>query len=298
MTDAVMTTISLPSTVSDRWQELLQRYTDLPDDYDYTAAQQRTLKEYRAVRPKVLKTREVYTVPYHGPEHPTTALIGETLRTAIWDAYDLMEDITSSHQSKLQQMLQRWITHGHFGLPKPTRPAKTAQQAEQEAAQAAFRQEVEAEARRMIQHACALLRKSESPMTPPSGFHADMVIKMSWHPNRVSSNGGYWKGKPHLSLVLKNMKPDAVTLKDEYAHIEQSPVIGSFRGPWQVRLAGVIAHEVAHAAQFTAKFKRGSVFRTVGKRDLSPTHGSGWQEIYRYLRESWVNQMEGFEAAH
>lgn len=294
MANAVMTKISLPTPVSDRWQELLERYTCTPLDYDHTPEQVAVFYECIGCDRKVYKTRDVYTVPYYGPEHPSTALIADSLKMAIFDSYDLLQDITSSHETKLQQMRKRWIERGHFGLPAPKRQPKT----EQDAAQAAFREQVEAEARQMIKHACALLRKSGSPLTPPSGFHADMAIRMSWHPNRVASNGGYLKGKPHLSLVLNQMKPDAVTLKDEYKHIEHSPVIGSFRGPWRVRLAGVIAHEVAHAAQFTARFKRGTVFRTVTKRDMSPTHGNGWQEIYRYLRESWVNQLEGFESVH
>lgn len=284
------TRVSLPDDVYYRWDELLERYVTNPDEYDYTPDQVEHFRACRASPRKHLKTRTVLSLAHYGADDPRTLLSASVLKESIYDAYELMQDISFQQESVLQRQLNHWITHASFNLAAPKAPTP------KDKSLIAFRQEVERETHAMVKHACKLLQRAASPVQAPASFSEKMEVKISWHPNRRRSNGGFIKGRPRLSLALCAIRPDrdVIPLR-EYKHIRESPVIGSCEGPWQVFLATLVAHEVAHAAQYAALHSLGFACKDVHPKLLKRTHGEGWQEIYRYLRESWVNQMPGWK---
>ena len=79
----------------------------------------------------------------------------------------------------------------------------------------------------------------------------------------------------------------------EYGHIFSDSIIGAFYSddPW-IHVQGILAHEVAHAVQHACESANGT---THNDRDESfgedfLAHGKVWQNIYRMLREQYVNQ--------
>lgn len=163
------------------------------------------------------------------------------------------------------------------------------------AAEASFRREVGQEVIKMVDKACDLLCAEASPIEPFDGFREAIKLSVTWSSARRLSYGGYRKSRPFVSLSLKDVKEHCVLKFIEYKSLQKSNVIGSFRGPWQVYVAGLVAHEVAHTVQFTQRYQPGIRLKGISEESLLKTHGLGWQEIYRYLRESWVNTMPGYE---
>lgn len=108
--------------------------------------------------------------------------------------------------------------------------------------------------------------------TPP-------VLRLSWDPHRRAS----WGGPRSVSLMLAEVY--RIDLFggyfpihfEEYAHIRNKPDIGSFHSDdWRDILAALVAHEVAHFLQCHV---------VAPWVDMERAHGSGWQLIYRILRQ-------------
>lgn len=293
------TRVSLPEPVNDRWSERLEWYRDAPEDYELSASEREAIKTLSAAPFKQLKTRCVYQLPYHGKEHPVTQMAGRILHMAIYDAYDLGGDISSSHESKLQTMLERWVEFGEFKMP----PAKPRPKPSDEVAE--HRKRVESLVHEYVGIALNLLIQSDSPVICQPGFKDKLVVKTSWAKGRRKSRGGYYgeKKRPRVSFALKHRYEydpirdvqDRKEFFHEYARIAKSPQIGSCAGPLEVMVATIVAHEMAHAAQMSCIYSYLAVANTVNKNQLRKVHGEGWQEIYRYLRVNWVNKMAGYE---
>lgn len=162
-------------------------------------------------------------------------------------------------------------------------------------AEASFHREVECEVTRLLDKACDLLRSDASPVEPFDGFRKAIDLSITWSSARRLSYGGYRKSRPFVSLSLKDVKEHCVLKFIEYKSLQKSTVIGSFRGPWPVYVAGLVAHEVAHTVQFTQRYQPGIRLKGISEESLLKPHGLGWQEIYWHLRESWVNTMPGYE---
>lgn len=165
-------------------------------------------------------------------------------------------------------------------------------------AEASFRREVGHEVIKLLDKACDLLRAEASPIEPFDGFREAIKLSVTWSSARRFSYGGYREGSPFVSLSLKDVRELGVLKFIEYKSLQKSTVIGSFRGPWPVYLAGLVAHELAHAVQFTQQYQPGMQLNGLSEKSLLKTHGTGWQEIYRHLRQSWVNTMPGYEYAN
>lgn len=294
------TRISLPDPVYDRWSDRLDWYREDPESYQLSESEKKAVAVLNALRPERLKTRWIYQVPYHGKDHPVTKMTGRILNMAIYDAYSLSEDISSSHESKLQIMLERWIEYGEFKMP----PAKPRPKLSEEVI--AHRKRVEVMVHQYVEVALNLLRKPDSPVILQPGLKDKLVIKTSWASGRRFSRGGYTKGRPRLSFALKS-RYDYDPVREEgsrkeffheYPRIKRSPQIGSCAGTLEVMVATIVAHEVSHMAQYSARSSYLAVAKTVTERQLEKPHGEGWQEVYRYLRVNWVNQMPSYEPLH
>lgn len=81
----------------------------------------------------------------------------------------------------------------------------------------------------------------------------------------------------------------------EYKHIEQDPVIGSIKGNWKTIITALVAHEFAHALDYSVdawphltKPEGFSAYNPKTNREKRG-HGESWQLIYRDLREKFVN---------
>ena len=290
------TKISLPKAVSYRWQERLEWFENDQEGYDLSDEDMTLCRRLIKLPVKVMKTRDVYTVPYYGQDHRMTWIASNALEMTIYDAYVLKGDITASHESKLQIMRRRWVENGEFKMPPaipkaPLRPEVIEHRAR-----------VEKALYDCVDTAFETLKGPDSPVTLRVGFKRNFVIKTSWSPGRYRSNGGFQKGVASISLHLKHRFDLSANKSDlgcvvfkEYAQIRNSPVIGSCYGPWHVVLAALVAHEVAHAVQYALIGKWHCSSKDLGNKLLSAPHGEGWQEIYRYLRENWVNKMESYQ---
>ena len=111
----------------------------------------------------------------------------------------------------------------------------------------------------------------------------DMNVKVSFSPKRSSSWGG-WDG---ISLAIRHYcihGMDSKTGFFEYRHFANDPTIGDLPVcSWQVALAALVCHEVAHVAQRRC-YKN-------GKTNYRTAHGEGWQRIYAMLRRELVNPL-------
>lgn len=299
----IETRVSLPEPVADRWTERLDWYLDDPVAYDLS---EDALAIYQALKDaprKHLKTKTVFTLPYHGPDHPITQAVSDSMQMAIFDTFELGGDITSSHQSKLQDMRQRWVLDGTFSLTERQPKPKETLDPEVLKNRKAF----EVKAREFTDHALALLMRPQSPHRVSATFRNEFLLKTSWSNSRRLSYGGLLHYKPYISLSLKRFDLDRQGHRPsddryiEYPSIQASPVIGSTMGSLEVTLATLIAHEVSHAAQHTRLHGKLTEKRltikdaVISKRALEKPHGQGWQEIYRYLRSTWVNRMPGYQ---
>lgn len=117
-------------------------------------------------------------------------------------------------------------------------------------------------------------------------------VTTSFSLRRTRSWGGVRNGKPFISLHLTNWLGSLVGTYHEYAQFRADPEIGEI--DYCVRRQGIyalVAHELAHAAQwslilgvtkgYNAEYAHG------GLTDRG--HGALWQEIYRDLRNNFVN---------
>lgn len=295
------TNVSLPTAVSERWTERLDWYLGDPEAYDLNEFDLDICEILASAPTKRLKTRVVHELPHQGPEAPITKMVSRTLEMAIFDTFELGGDITSSQETKLQTMRKRWVEEGLFSMAASKPRTKLPQEVLKN------REYFEAKARDYVDHAIALLMRKASPHRVSAAFRDEFVLKTSWAKNRRLSYGGMLNYRPYISLALKRFDLDKHGQRPsndryiEYSRIQASPVIGSTMGSLDINLATLIAHEVAHAAQHTRLHGKLTERRLTIKDALIPKgaldkpHGQGWQEIYRYLRTEWVNQMPGYQ---
>ena len=122
-------------------------------------------------------------------------------------------------------------------------------------------------------------------------------IRCDYSRRRKTSWGGVDEnGKPRISLALLKFckEGDAVTL-NEYDHIKKDPEIGAFTGDWKCAIGALVAHELAHAMQYT-KYNKVMLMAGALTGSLSTwpstdikEHGKLWQAVYRDLRVTFVN---------
>lgn len=119
------------------------------------------------------------------------------------------------------------------------------------------------------------------------------VVRLDFNPRRKRSWGGRRRvgGRgnpvvPFMSLVLGRYLGGVETTFTEYKRFENDPVIGTFRGErWENALACLIAHELAHAVQYTITDSK--IIEELGGRKRG--HGAFWQNIYAIFRKRFIN---------
>lgn len=120
---------------------------------------------------------------------------------------------------------------------------------------------------------------------------------------RTRSWGGVRDDKPFISLHLTNWLGSLVGTYHEYAQFKDDPEIGEI--DYCERRQGIyalVAHELAHAAQWSLILgvTKGYNVEYAHGGLTDRGHGALWQEIYRDLRNNFVNgekYMENVEIA-
>ena len=127
----------------------------------------------------------------------------------------------------------------------------------------------------------------------------DVRVKMDFSSRRNRSWGGRRNGKNFISLCLKNY----LTMSEigtkmnfvEYASFNDDIIIGGiYYTHWKKALSALIAHELAHAAQFSDVGGTIAAGNNYDSKD-SRGHGIVWKKIYMGLRRNFVNFVEEFE---
>lgn len=122
------------------------------------------------------------------------------------------------------------------------------------------------------------------------------LLKITFTKNRIHSQAGRnAEKKPFMILALaKFLQPVYGFL--EYEQYSKNTVIGSFRSnSWRICVSALIAHELAHAVQFTIPVSDSSfsidytTTHTLG--EYEPGHGAFFQNIYRALRKEFINKQ-------
>jgi hypothetical protein len=132
-----------------------------------------------------------------------------------------------------------------------------------------------------------------------------LKVIISFGERRKVSRGGTKGGLPFINIVGKRyaeaLESNKMTYLNEYAHIRNDPVIGQILNTtWQTALAGIVAHEVAHAVQFFPTTKE-SAMGVYGVENLNSNdkalakHNWFWQRIYADLRTEFVNTENSIE---
>lgn len=142
-------------------------------------------------------------------------------------------------------------------------------------------------------HYISLCEKEVCKMTDLSKFKLS-YHKFDWSARRRSSRGGWYpnKGGAGINIAMhhtcgehyKNTPVDQPFRCYEYKSFDADPVIGGFiTNNREHYLAMVIAHEVAHAAQYFRKY--------IIKKSSGAPHGAIWKTIYAHLRKTIINPM-------
>jgi hypothetical protein len=98
-----------------------------------------------------------------------------------------------------------------------------------------------------------------------------------------------WGGNNGVFLAIR----EEVTGDDvftEYGHIKHDDDIGAFEGPIYQRLAALTTHEMAHSIE--QQIGTLSTGRTGKGYSGHITHDEDWQDVYRILRNTFVNGEE------
>lgn len=121
-------------------------------------------------------------------------------------------------------------------------------------------------------------------------------IRLDFSPRRKRSWGGVRNGVGFISLAMhryaeaqKNKKSISF---EEYSSFSNDKVIGSvICANWKHSLAALIAHEIAHAVQFSGVKTAVNASCNLGENSTAykEKHGIVWKKVYSLLREQYVN---------
>lgn len=124
------------------------------------------------------------------------------------------------------------------------------------------------------------------------------TIRCDFSARRTTSLGGVkYDGTPYVSLALNRRMEEFGKFK-EYSHIAKDRQIGSIEGGWHRVVSALLAHELAHALQWS-RYNRATLAASAVDGSLWPlqsadiqSHGKVWQSIYRDLRVNFVNDSQ------
>lgn len=142
--------------------------------------------------------------------------------------------------------------------------------------------------------------------------HFEVKTLVVFSRRRFDGRGGRGADGAYITLALHDIpvstslidRIDSLNCYDEYEFIANDPTVGSFKTySWFHKVAALIAHEVAHAAQFTLMADCNEVVKqlkmahhndviyTAETDRIRRAHGEDWQRLYAHLRRTFVNGM-------
>lgn len=148
--------------------------------------------------------------------------------------------------------------------------------------------EVEKQARAFAYEISSYIRKQYF-----SDYMLEMV-KLDWNPRRRSSRGGIYAAGPGINIAMRaEFMEECKTVRRfyEYASYDSNTIIGGFyyTNP-MFKLKTIIAHEMAHTAQFFE-------YKKLNYR--CKPHGPTFKKFYKDFRLQFINQhIENQEELH
>lgn len=115
-----------------------------------------------------------------------------------------------------------------------------------------------------------------------------LSIRIDTSARRTRSWGGVKYSGPFVSLAVNRYLNTQNAVFHEYRSFQHDPMIGTVRGSAEKALAATFVHELSHCLQFSVK--AGSFDQSITSDERG--HGLLWKEIYRKLRQQFVNNME------
>lgn len=130
----------------------------------------------------------------------------------------------------------------------------------------------------------AMRRRAQAPMRVRKGWSPK--LKITWRKGARVSRGSSSQVK--LALTEYIAEDGSRVVLREYARIADDPTIGDLLAyDWRLIVKALVAHEVAHSAQFSPETGKTQQWRAV----YGKPHSLGWRRIYAYLRsELGVNE--------
>jgi len=147
----------------------------------------------------------------------------------------------------------------------------------------AKRAEVESWISAAVEEATNLLARAQSPVRYKKEILRNKRVRIRWS-GKISRGG---KRGISIAPLPEIMSTNFI----EYDRIKKLKDIGSFEGNLQTRIFALIAHEMAHVAQYSYEE---AINLEIVPSALKQPHGLGWQEIYRYLRVNMVNHRSDY----
>lgn len=120
----------------------------------------------------------------------------------------------------------------------------------------------------------------------------DVKVRLDFSEYRTRSWGGRRNNRNFISLALNRfVYADKPISFKEYSSFGYHPVIGDVNNVhWKKALLALIAHELAHAAQFSSVGTNVIAASNLTNKDQSG-HGFVWKKIYQALRVNFVNDV-------
>ncbi|MDK9789893.1 hypothetical protein [Vibrio sp. D431a] len=133
----------------------------------------------------------------------------------------------------------------------------------------------------------------------PSSLAGLREVKYTTAPSITRSSGGISGGNPYMKFALSRIM---IELDDqgtdlifhEYDSFKDDDVIGSIGGSIEVYLSALVAHELAHAIQYTLWINNmfdQPTWNGLKTIDMTEGHGEGWRYIYGVLRKTITNRL-------
>lgn len=130
------------------------------------------------------------------------------------------------------------------------------------------------------------------------GKTSQLRVRSKWDYSKKDSRsrGGVdARGRGYISInMIKHAVPFDMIEYSSFAHDLEIGYLCTRRR--EVHLAGIIAHEVAHAAVFSMKLQslRTPQLFDAGELEMMDAdggHGPAWKSVYRYLRTEYVTKI-------
>lgn len=132
------------------------------------------------------------------------------------------------------------------------------------------------------------------------GYFGKLSIEISHDRRRTRARGGVLVDKkaktftPHILIAMNCFEgkhfPSKKVRFTEYPEIHRDPFIGSLKRGRKRAIIATVAHEVAHATEWTREYAGFEATDTTGIQGFS-CHSPEWIMVYHDLRTQFVNNV-------